>query len=74
VTCVDVANVPDASRVNVNCVIKVAAAGLTPMSPVITDAGTVEMPDLARIAKLPDVPRSTGIPGAWVLPVSKTQA
>ena len=34
--------------------------GLTPMSPVIADVGTVEIPDLERITKLPAVPRLTG--------------
>jgi len=37
-----------------------AAMGLTPMLPVTSDAGTVEMPDLARMAKSPAVLRGTG--------------
>jgi hypothetical protein len=34
--------------------------GLTPISPVTTELGTVEIPDFARIAKLPADPRFTG--------------
>jgi hypothetical protein len=60
VTCVDVENTPEASATNENPVIAVAAMGLTPMSPVTTEFGTVEIPDFARITKLPAVPRSTG--------------
>mmetsp|Transcript_19199 Transcript_19199/g.65928 ORF Transcript_19199/g.65928 Transcript_19199/m.65928 type:complete len:231 (+) Transcript_19199:239-931(+) len=37
----------------------VAAIGLTPMSPMMSDDGTVEMPDLPRMAKSPAVRRST---------------
>src|SRR5690349_7915463 len=37
----------------------VAAAGLTPTFPVTADAGTVEIPLLARITKPPAAPRST---------------
>ena len=33
--------------------------GLTPMSPVMTDAGTVVMPVLVRMTKVSAVPRST---------------
>eukprot|EP00972_Heterocapsa_arctica_P024322 3588006-Heterocapsa_arctica.AAC.1 len=38
----------------------VAAMGDTPMSPVMSDPGTVEMPALVRMTKLPAEPRSTG--------------
>ena len=38
---------------------KLAAAGLTPTSPVIADVGTVETPDFASTANVPAVPRST---------------
>ena len=37
-----------------------SAAGLTPIFPVITEAGTVEIPVFDRIAKLPAVPSLTG--------------
>jgi hypothetical protein len=37
-----------------------AAAGLTPISPVTWVAPVVEIPDFARIAKLPVVPRTIG--------------
>jgi len=37
----------------------VAAIGETPMSPVMTEFGTVEMPALERIAKAPAVPSWT---------------
>jgi hypothetical protein len=51
-------------------VMKVAAAGLTPMSPVMADAGTLEIPLLARMAKSRAAPRSTASPGSMGLPVS----
>jgi hypothetical protein len=35
--------------------------GLTPISPVIAEVGIVEIPDFARITKLPAVPRFTGV-------------
>lgn len=38
----------------------VESIGLTPMSPVIAEGGTVEIPDFVRIAKLPAVPRFIG--------------
>lgn len=41
-------------------VMKVWAAGLTPMSPVMADGGTVEMAALAKTAKPAAVPRLTG--------------
>src|SRR5450830_1991908 len=37
-----------------------AGAGLTPISPVIEEVLVVEIPDFARITKLPAVPRTTG--------------
>jgi hypothetical protein len=43
-----------------NPVIYVAAAGLTPISPVIAVVPVPEIPVFARIVKLPDVPRSIG--------------
>ena len=48
------------SAVSEKPVTKLAAAGLTPMSPVNMEAGTLEMPVLARIRKLPAVPSRTG--------------
>jgi len=49
-----------ASAVRENPVMAVELIGLTAMSPVITDLGTEEIPDFARIAYLPAVPRLTG--------------
>ncbi|MFV8754802.1 hypothetical protein ACNOYE_30010 [Nannocystaceae bacterium ST9] len=43
-----------------------AAAGLTPTSPITDEEGTVEMPLLARIANSPASPSSTGEPGSPV--------
>ena len=60
VTCVDVEKVLDESRTRLKPVMAVAAMGLTPMSPVMSDSGTVEMPDLARMAKSPASPSGTG--------------
>ena len=39
--------------------VQVAAAGDTPMSPRIAESGTLEMPALARMAKLEATPSST---------------
>jgi hypothetical protein len=48
------------------------AMGLTPMSPVMAEVGTVEIPVLARMTKLFAVPRLTGcaaaLGGVGVLP------
>jgi hypothetical protein len=49
VTCGDRENRFVASAINENPVMYVAAAGLTPKLPVMADAGTVEIPLLARI-------------------------
>ena len=50
----------------------VAAIGLTPISPTIEVVPVVEIPDFARITKLPAVPRSTGCgPAATVVTVVK---
>ena len=38
----------------------VAAAGLSPISPVMWVVPVVEIPDFARITKFPAIPRSTG--------------
>src|SRR6185436_6097066 len=58
------ANTFVASDVRENPVMYVAAAGLTPTLPVTMEAGTVEMPLLARIANPPAVARFTepGLP------------
>src|ERR1039457_3946484 len=56
----DVANGLPAVRSKANPVMAVAPMGLTPISPVIAEVGIVEIPDLARITKLPAVPRFTG--------------
>ena len=48
-TCKDVENCPPTSRVKLKPVMAVAAMGETPISPVMTELGTVEMPDFARI-------------------------
>jgi hypothetical protein len=50
------------SAVKENPVMKVAAAGLTPMFPVTAEVGTVEIPLFARITKLPAVPSLKGSP------------
>jgi hypothetical protein len=55
----DVENVFDLSIVNPNPVMALAAAGLTPISPVTWVDPVVEIPVFARITKLPAVPRST---------------
>ena len=55
----DIANTFDESRMSENPVMYVAATGLTPMFPVMTDAGTVEIPLFARMTKPPEVPRFT---------------
>jgi hypothetical protein len=59
VTCVDVEKVPVGSNVRENPVKPVEETGLTPMFPVIEEAGTVDTPDSARMAKLPAVRRLT---------------
>ena len=46
----------DASATSEKPVMAPAAIGLTPMSPVMTLPGTVEMPDFERIAKVPATP------------------
>lgn len=55
----DLENVFVASAEAENPVMAVWAMGLTPMSPVTDEFGTLEMPDLARMAKLAAVPRFT---------------
>jgi hypothetical protein len=47
------------SAVIENPVIALAAAGLTPTSPVIAEAGTVETPDFASATKWPEAPSAT---------------
>ena len=56
----DVEYVPEESIINPNPVMYVAAAGLSPTSPVIEVVPVVEIPVFARITKLPAVPRDTG--------------
>jgi hypothetical protein len=58
---VDVENVADKSDDKLKPAIVAPVAGETPMSPVMTDVGTVEMPVFARIAKSPAVPRLTAV-------------
>ncbi|HMI93966.1 MAG TPA: hypothetical protein VK509_21475, partial [Polyangiales bacterium] len=43
------------------------------MSPVMAEVGTVEIPLLARIAKLAEVPSRTGTPALTMAPVVKLQ-
>ena len=50
VTCGEVENTFEASRVNEKPVIPVAEIGLTPISPVMAEGGTVEIPAWDRIA------------------------
>ena len=59
-TCVDRENVFVPSIVSENPVKPPRAIGLTPILPVIADWGMVEIPDFARITKLPAPPRLTG--------------
>ena len=54
-------------------VMKEAAIGLTPMSPVMAEVGTVEMPLLARMAKSSAVLRSTGAVAAAVATTRATR-
>ena len=67
-----VENVPVLSRPRVNPVIVAESIGLTPISPVTVEFGTVEIPELARIAKFPAIPRIAGAgPAAVAVPVVK---
>jgi hypothetical protein len=50
VNCVDVENCPEESSTKSKPVMAVAAVDETPMSPVIAEVGTVEMPFFARMA------------------------
>jgi len=54
-----VQNVFELSWVKVKPVIAVAAMGDTPMSPIIFELGTVEIPAFVRITKFSALPRST---------------
>jgi hypothetical protein len=54
-----VANTFVGSATRANPVIVLAGAGLTPISPVTEEVPVVEIPDFARITKLPAVPRTT---------------
>jgi hypothetical protein len=47
---VEIANWEVGSKIKLKPVMAVAAIGETPMSPVMTEFGTVEMPAFARIA------------------------
>lgn len=60
VTSDEVAKVFVASATNPNPVIKLAAAGLTPMSPTMAVVPVVEMPVFAKATKFPADPRPTG--------------
>ena len=44
---------PDESAIRLKLVMAVGAMGLTPMSPVMSEEGKVEMPDLVRMTKSP---------------------
>jgi hypothetical protein len=57
----DVEYVPEASMINPNPVMYVAAAGLTPRSPVTAVVPVVDIPVFARRTKLPAVPRFTAV-------------
>ena len=56
----EVENTFEGSAVSEKPVMKLAAAGLTPISPVTAVVPVVEIADFARITKFPAVPRSTG--------------
>src|SRR4030042_1736182 len=60
VTWADVAKAPPEGRSKVSPVTKLAAAGLSPMFPVMADVGTLEIADFARITYVPAVPSTTG--------------
>ena len=64
VTCGELENTFVASAPSENPVMKVAAAGLTPMFPVTAAVGTVDIPLSARITKVFADPRFTGYPAA----------
>jgi hypothetical protein len=59
-TCEAAENFPDESISKPKPVMAVAAMGETPMSPVIVELGTVEIPLFARMVKLQADPRSIG--------------
>ena len=67
----DVENAPPAGRINANPVMKVAAAGLIPISPLIWVVPVVETSVFASIAKLAAVPRFTAVRPDVVPPVVK---
>src|ERR1039458_6911177 len=74
-TCPDVENVFVGSMVSEKPVMPPRAIGLTPMLPVTTDWGTVEIPDFARITKLPEVPKSTdAVLVGFTLPLSNDRS
>jgi len=68
---VEVAKTLVASATSEKPVMAVAVTGLAPMSPVMTEGGTVEIPLLARMTKVPAVPRLTGSSGVATEPVVK---
>ena len=71
VICDEVAKAVPAVWINEKPVMAVESIGLTPISPVIAEGGTVLMPDFDRIAKLPAFPRFTG---AWAALVSADES
>lgn len=58
-TCVELEVSPSALRTRANPVIAALVAGLIPISPVMADVGTEDMPVLARTAKLAAVAKFT---------------
>src|SRR4051812_23759258 len=73
VTCGELEKTLVESAVSEKPVMKLAAAGLTPMLPVMAEVGTVEMAVFARMTKLPAMPRFTAATGATTLPVVKVE-
>lgn len=69
VTCGEVENTFVESAVSEKPVMNVAAAGLTPRSPVIAEVGTVEIPLFARTTKSLAAPSFTGSPEVDASPV-----
>jgi hypothetical protein len=65
VTCADVANVPEVSRVSENPVV-LPEEEADPIWPVIAEVPVVVTPVMARITYLPAVPRGTQSAGAPV--------
>ncbi len=67
-------NVLEGSMMSPNPVMDVASMGLTPIFPVIDVVPVVEIPDFARMTKLPAVPRLTAGCAAYTLPAMSAKS